>query len=174
MVQKKAILDTSSAILLYKANLHTVTAQLYSLIMPPSVVDELTQNTHPGAETYRQLLQNKIITTAQVMEEIRTENETDTLTNLDRGEKDSIRLLLSGTGDFLITDDGAAAKYCRHAGIPFINALLIPIILRFVDREKADHWHSYSNRVMTIGRYSEWVINYAQNCSRSDLLQFLP
>ena len=174
MPKKKAILDASSAIILYKAALHAITAELYSLIMTPSVVTEVTQKHYPGADAYQHLIATNRITIAKSVEKLSREADSNQLNSLDLGEKDSIHMLFNGKGDFLITDDGAAAKFCTQAGLPFINALLIPTVLRFIDTDKADHWHSYTNRVMTIGRYSEWVINYARNCSKNELSQFLP
>ena len=174
MPKKKAILDASSAIILYKADLHTITADLYNLLMVPSVVDEVTQKNYPGAGAYQQLIAAHRITTAHSVEKVPQQKDSKRLTTLDPGEKDSIRMLLNGTGDFLITDDGDAAKFCRQTSLPFINALLIPTILTVIEPEKADHWHLCGNRVMTIGRYSEWVINYARNCSKNELSHFLP
>jgi len=167
-------MDASSAIILYKAGLHEVVTKMYNVVMPRSVYMEITGSSYPGAEEYQVLLADSKIS---VMENETSSTETFERTNLntlDKGEHDTIRLYYAKQGDFVITDDGAAAKYCIRESIPFINALLIPAIMSFAKLKSATFCQKSMKRIITIGRYSSEVITFAQNCKKADLSAFIP
>ncbi|MCP3889803.1 MAG: hypothetical protein GY702_13150 [Desulfobulbaceae bacterium] len=167
-------MDASSAIILYKAKLHLIVCEMYQVVMSPSVYDEITGNIYPGAEGYQQLLADKKITLRVPGIGNFREPDLSALNTLHKGERDVIELYYAGDGDFVITDDGAAARYCKRHQVPFINALLIPVIIEISGKKSDVYTQAVFNRVMGIGRYSDWVINFAEKCDREDLSFFLP
>ena len=171
MAKKTVLLDTSSAILLYKANLHELIVDYYHVIIPDSVYSEITIQNRAGSVEYSFLCNRKIIWVEQVKENLI--NYDRELNKLDKGEGDCLKLFLNGIGEFLITDDGAAAKYCQANDIHFINALLVPKILLFsgVDEQKC---RSAFSRILAEGRYSQKVQMFAKNVSTDELKVFLP
>ena len=174
MTRKTVLIDASSAILLHKANLLEEVAALYRLITVLSVYDELTAKPYSGAARIQEMQRRGKIRVLTLPSREGDFPRPQQLAKLDQGEKDTIRLFLTGQGDFIITDDGAAARYCTAVQIPFINALLIPIIARFHDRLPTEQWLTHFNRVKFRGRYAQWVIDYARNCTQNDLLDFMP
>ncbi len=169
----KALVDASSAIILCKANLHLIVSEMYNVVMSKSVYDEITGNSYPGAEEYKQLLADNKITIPAPLSVTNHESASG-LYNLGQGERDIIQLYYAGHGDFVITDDGAAAKYCKREQIPFINALLIPMVIKCTGKQSDAYCLSKFNKVLNIGRYSRWVINFAEKCERKELFFFLP
>ena len=96
------------------------------------------------------------------------------MAGLDSGESSAILLFYAGQGDFLITDDGRAARYCRKSGIPFINALLFPVVLQL-----AGLWDDAASRramaeILETGRYSSRVVAFARECGKQDIGFALP
>jgi hypothetical protein len=57
-----ALVDSSSAIILYKANMHLVVCTMYNVVLSTSVYAEITGNSYPGAQAYQQLLADKKLT----------------------------------------------------------------------------------------------------------------
>ena len=166
--KKTAVMDASSAIILGKADLHLVVAEMYNLVMPESVYHEITDNTYPAAGKYRRLCrEQKIIVSYEKINQ-------PVPAGLDRGECDVLKLYHAGHGDFVITDDGAAARYCRREKIPFINALLIPLILGFAKVMEEKRCRKAYEKILYLGRYSSRVISFADTCDREKVLQFLP
>jgi hypothetical protein len=77
-------------------------------------------------------------------------------------------------GDFVLIDDGAAAKYCKQEQIPFINALLFPVILEPAGIENQGFTKYFFDIICKAGRYSETILNFAQNCPEEEISFFLP
>ena len=169
---KTALMDASSAIILCKAGLHIVVAEMYNVVMPGSVYKEITANSYPGAEEYRQLMAGKKITLKEPLPDISNESIRPGLNNLDKGEHDVLQLYYAGQGDFIVTDDGAAAKYCKREGIPFVNALLVPVILGFAEIKDEYFCRKSMEKIIEIGRYSPGIISFAKECEREDLSFF--
>ena len=169
-----ALMDASSAIILYKANLHLIVCEMYNVLISRSVYDEITGNSYPGAKAYQQLLADQKITIQKPYIATLCKPDLSSLHTLDKGERDILQLYYAGNGDFIITDDGATAKYCKREQIRFINALLIPTIIRCTGRKSDVYCHTAFNKVMSIGRYSRWVINFAEKCQKEELSFFLP
>jgi predicted nucleic acid-binding protein len=168
---KTAIMDASSAIILDKADLHLRVAEMYNVVMPESVYCEITGNAYPAAEKYKRLLTDKKITVQKIDPGI---TDQPGMVKLDQGEYDVLRLYYAGYGDFVITDDGAAARYCKRENIPFINALLVPLILSFTDTMRKNKYNQAYRKILAIGRYSSAVISFADRCDRDKLLNFMP
>lgn len=170
MTGKKAILDASSAILLYKVGLHYQLAEMYDVVLSESVYREITANRYAGAAEYTAL------STGQKIRIMANPQIPDGLgkTGLDAGETDTIHLFISGKGDFIITDDGPAARFCSRQGIPFINALLFPVVMQFSDKVDELGCRKLMEKIIAVGRYLEKVIAYARNCPREAIDFALP
>lgn len=169
-----ALVDSSSAIILYKAHLHLIVCTMYNVVLSTSVYTEITENSYPGAQAYQQLLADKKISIQTPLISAIRKPGLSSLHKLDEGERDVLALYYAGQGDFVVTDDGAAARYCRREQIHFINALLIPAIIRYSDQQNDVYCNTAFNTVLHIGRYSGWVSNFAENCTREELSFFLP
>lgn len=178
MIQKRkrltALLDASSAIILYKADLHIIVCEMYKAVMSLSVYDEVTGNACPGAKAYQHLLVDKKLTLQRPAIAPSGDGDVSRLLALHKGERDLIQLYNSGYGDFVITDDGDAARYCRREQVPFINALLIPVILSYTDIKSVAYCQTAFNKVKNTGRYSHWVINLAEKCHSHEMAFFFP
>ena len=164
---KRAIVDASSFIILHRAGLLPVLVEMYNVILAASVYQEITANAYSGADVCEHLVNEK---------KIRVENVAfDTLPhNLDRGEAETIQLHKAGHGDFIITDDGAAARFCTQEKIPFINALLFPVALKHTGNRTADFCNIAFETILKIGRYSGEVINFASQCEREEIYFVFP
>jgi len=169
-----ALVDASSAILLCKANLHLFVTEMYNVVMSQSVYEEITDNSLPGAVEYQQLVADNRITVQAPPAVESSRAISPVLRKLGQGEHDIIQLYYAGRGDFIMTDDGAAARYCKSEQIRFINALLIPMVIKCAGQQSDAYCQAAFDRVMNIGRYSNWVINYAEKCEREELSFFLP
>ncbi|MCB2181884.1 MAG: hypothetical protein KQH63_07655 [Desulfobulbaceae bacterium] len=172
--RKTALLDASSAIILFKVDLHSIISEMYDVIMPASVYNEITDHPYPGAEEYRHLLAENKFTLQGTLPEIPSKSTEPGFRKLDRGEHDIIQLYYAGPGDFIITDDGAAAKYCKREGIPFVNALLVPVILKFAAMTDTFSCRESMDKIMNQGRYSSTIISFAENCRKEELSFFMP
>ena len=122
--RKTGVLDASSAILLFKAGLFEVLLETYAIVVAESVHEELCREGYPGAEAFRICRASGALTVAPTGCGQPGAFEDPALLALDRGERDTVRCFNTGWGDFVITDDGKAAKHCRSRGIPNLNALL--------------------------------------------------
>lgn len=172
---KKALLDTSSAILLFKSGLFQDLIDSYEIIITESVYDELTANDHMGAEEFKNHYKNGEIHIQRFskIEKINRLTFPDT-SSLDKGERDTIHQFYNGVGEFLIIDDGEGAKYCRDNKIPYINALLFPRILFLTNIISIAEFDTKAEMIMSVGRYSRKIIDYALNCAKDDLEFFFP
>ena len=168
---KAILLDASSAILLAKAGFHEDLVTGYSILMSVSVFDEITRKGLPGSGEYRELQQEERL---QILP-VSTQNTADAhLQKLDRGERDTILLFHEGYGDFVVTDDGAAAKFCLGNRIPFVNSLLLLRLLHHSGMIGDSSYETGFQSLLGLGWYSEKVREYARSCPDSELLFFLP
>jgi len=170
MSRRTAILDASSAIILSKAGLHELLADVYEVIMPQSVYREITVHSYAGSIEYARLAEAKRV----VLHGNLHGNDHPGLRGFGRGERDTIRLYHAGIGDFIITDDGPAARHCRRTGILFINGLLFPVILRMGGLRDKESCLRAMDAIMAAGRYSEEVVAFALNCRREDIPFAMP
>ena len=170
MSKKKAIVDASSAILLFKADLHTCLTDVYRVVLPQSVFYEITSKPYAGSEVYNNLAAEGKIQVHGSAEPV----EKHTMARLDKGEHDAIQLYYRGLGDFVIIDDGPAARYCTKEGIPFINALLFPVIMRLAEMKSDDFCRRSMEKVIASGRYSREIISFAAACERESIAFAVP
>ncbi|HID70195.1 MAG TPA: hypothetical protein EYP35_07005 [Desulfobacterales bacterium] len=171
-LHKTILLDASSAILLAKAGFHITVAQNYSVLMSDSVFDEITRNRLPGSGEYKKLLQEKLLKIMPLAKQLSLTTDDVPLQKLDRGERDTLLLFLAGHGDFVVTDDGAAARFYLNNRIPFVNSLLMLLILKHTGKIAESAYNTGFESLLDLGRYSEKVIKYARSCSDKELLFF--
>jgi hypothetical protein len=172
--RKPALLDASSAIILYKCGLHDHLVNFYRVIITESVFLELTREDRDGSIQFerdrRESRMHVIINTGSDEE---CQLKFQAVTGLGAGERDTIMLYLRGIGDMIIIDDGKGAAYCKKNTIPYINALLVPRILYFGGRINKDYREQCMNNIIACGRYSHTIIEYARLCCDDDLNRFL-
>ena len=172
---KRVLLDTSSAILLFKADLLARLTQYYNVSQTHSVQHELTRKNHPGAGTFRQYAADKKIRIIDVQNVPFPENKDgQPLPSLGQGELDTIKCFWTDKQDFVIIDDGRAARYCRKNNIAFINALLFPRLLYFSRSISRAGCTAAMNRLIRVGRYSNEVVAWARNSKRNSLFFAMP
>ena len=169
MQAKSTIVDASSAIILDKAGLLHLLVRTYRVVLAGSVYQEITVKSDSCAEECKRLVQEKKV---NVCDQPLVNYSTSQ--GLDRGEAETIELFKTGVGDFIITDDGSAAKYCKKEGLPFINALLFPVILKHAEVSPSAFCNRAFEDVMGIGRYSDKIITFAHNCQEQDIAFALP
>jgi len=172
---KKILLDASSAILLFKSNLFDQLIEVYQVIMAESVNKELTHDDYPGAKEFVKRLAEKryaLVPADQTAEMHGTPQQN--VAGLHRGELHTIRLYEKGYADFIITDDGKGAGYCKRHEIPFINALLFPKVLLFSKRLPEDLCRRKMEFLIAAARYSPEITDWAKNCPKESLDFFLP
>jgi hypothetical protein len=168
---KPVLMDASSAILLFKARRLGDILARYRVLLPASVLAELTVSGRPGERRFGGLVRTGC---AQVLAPPDEESAPPVvLRRLGAGERDCIRAFLDGHGDFILMDDGKGAGYCRRVGIPYVNALLVPRLLEpgspSPRRVLAD-----MQRIYRLGRYAPWVLSHATRLTPRDLHRFLP
>lgn len=166
--RKTVIIDASSAILVYKAGLLGAVTGKYRVITARSVRNELTAPGHDGTESFINYFSRGEIETSFDFKCCLP------ALPLRGGEKDAVLLYLSGGGDFIIMDDGEGAAYCRANSIPYINALLVPRVLFLSGCIGRQAMKSATDKLLLIGRYAEWVVEYARRCGTADLQGFFP
>jgi len=173
---KQCLIDSSSAILLYKSGLFRTLIEAYQIVMTASVFGELTVAGYPGAQEFVEYgATNVVIIQSPATNRLPEGLSNDGLPSLDRGERDTIICYERAEPDsFIITDDGKAAQYCRRHGIPFINALLFARIAYLSGMLPESDYHDTYAELTAIGRYSEEIISYAQQCSRMEIAFSLP
>jgi hypothetical protein len=168
MKSKRALIDTSSAILLQKAGIIEELLDTYKVIISKSVFDELLSKSREGAPDFFQYCsQKKII--------ISSDYSKDSLINLvlKGGERDIVLLYLNKAGDFIIVDDRDAARFCKFNSIPYINALLVPGILHYNNAITKKMRDDAFGKLKETGRYADWIIEYAASATPDMLKDFL-
>jgi predicted nucleic acid-binding protein len=172
---KKTLLDASSAILLFKVGLFKELTDAYHVSVVRTVLEELTRENHHGSATflrYVSLNKLKVIDIKNIPAKCASSGIS--LSSLDQGELDTIKCFTAGSHDFIITDDGRAARYCKANGLPFINALLFPRLLYFSGYVSWQESNNKMDAIIRIGRYSSEVIEWAQNCQKENLIFAIP
>ena len=171
---KKILLDTSSAILLFKAGLCEQLFEVYQVFITESVFTELTQSEKQGKIEFQEWLADNRFLVIPVHEEGALQKvRRSQFSGLDRGEADTIRSFEKGNADFILTDDGRAGSYCKKNAIQFIHALLVPKVLYFSQRISIDICNKKMEFLINIGRYSERIITWAMDCPKESLDFFL-
>ena len=169
----RALIDASSAILLFKGGLLESCCEVFRLQMTRSVFSEVTVPAQPGAVDLRELAHRQPgVTILDDPVGTLPDNAADIL-RLHRGERDTLHHYLDGAARFVIIDDGKGVRACRRHGIPHVNALLFPKLLHFCGRMPDHQARSFFRRISRLGRYSAAVVAWARRCGRSDLEFFI-
>ncbi len=170
---KSALIDSSSAIILFKAGVADTAADAWCLMAPTSVIDELTVANQPGARWFGQMAASGRLHPI-ALDNRPSEKPPRNLERMGHGERDTLQLFLDGWGDFVLVDDGQAAGFCRRHRIPYTNALLVPRILALAGVALNGGSRAAMERVSKMGRYSAEVLDYARTCPDHHLERFLP
>ncbi|MFC1670430.1 hypothetical protein ACFL20_08550 [Spirochaetota bacterium] len=172
--QKTIIVDSSSAILLVKSDAFDHLINSYKIIFPNSVYDELTRDHYFGAKTFQDYARNGKVALYEVDISNKSNYVGDQKINaLGIGEKEVIQLYESGIGDFILIDDKKGATYCRHKNIPYINSILLLKILFLSGSISKEIYDESNAKLVTVGRYSDEIIEYVCNCSHGEIKNFL-
>ena len=171
---KSAVIDSSSLIILYKSGLLEKITGLYSLFISSSVCNEISQNGHSGADVFIKYIENDTLKmkSFDISENGSMKNDIEMI-SLGAGERETLCLYINGTGDFIIVDDRKAATICRKRNLKYINALLIPRILAIAGMSSAEESKRDIQKIISLGRYSSSVIEYASTCSEEKLSMYL-
>ena len=105
---KRVIVDSSSAILLYKTDLFRNLTDAYNVILPESVYHEISIDGYKGSKYFKSYYKDSKLTLAT------PESDENYNIKLGKGERDSILLFYQDYGDFVILDDAKGAKFCRN------------------------------------------------------------
>jgi len=165
---KSAVIDTSSAILLLKADLLEKLIARYQILIPQTVYNELTKENQFGSNKFSSLFKKNVLHLKNEYKEKKVEFP------LHGGEKDTVLLYLQGKCDFIIIDDRKGIRFCKQNSIPFINALIVPKILYFIGDIDHKQYCTKTNLITQIGRYSYRVLDLAQKINQKDLEIFFP
>jgi hypothetical protein len=165
----RALIDASSAILLFKAGLIEPCCEAFRLRMTRSVFDEVTVTAQPGAVSLRKLGDRQPgVTILDDPAGTVSDNAADVL-RLHRGERDTLHHYLNGAARFVIIDDGKGVQICRGTVSP-TSICCVPNCMR---TDAGHQVPSFFGRIHRFGRYSTSVVTWAQECGRSDLAFFI-
>ncbi len=166
---KKIIVDSSSAILLHKCGIFEHLAAHYEIFIPETVFSELTGSGHDGSEFFRGYFTGHRIKSCNTIRtsSLRRGN------SLHEGERGVIALFLEGGYDYIIIDDGRGSIFCRDNNIPFINALLAVKVLYLNEYISGQLYTSASEWLVSNGRYSSRILQWAEQAEREALSFFL-
>ena len=168
-MKKCLVIDTSSAILLYKSGWMEALLERYRVVTGPLAFREMTVKGYPGAGDFTRWQREGRIA-LQPPPQTALEPAVDAAP-LDPGERECIHLYCAGCGAFILVDDGPAAAFCRRRAIPYVNALLVP---RLLNPGSAGDTRDAMQTIFSIGRYAPWVLEYALGCPDDALSFFLP
>ncbi|TFH41875.1 MAG: hypothetical protein E4G96_04630 [Chrysiogenales bacterium] len=168
-MRRTALVDSSSAIILFKACLFEYTAEYFRIVIPASVFEELTVGGRSGSEEFARYRADGSIQVRDTDPLLTVEGD---MGGLDTGERDTILLYEAGSGEVILLDDGKGAAICRRRRIPHINALLVPRIFRRAGTINVEECERQMATIMIHGRYSDWVVDYARSCPDDDLADF--
>jgi predicted nucleic acid-binding protein len=169
---KTVLVDASSAILLFKADLFDILLQAYRVVMVSTVFQEVTVSGLPGFAYFCRKQENGQLHVIQV-DTSGLPAAMKGLIRLGPGERDTIYAFASGRADFILLDDRKGAQYCRSNKIPHANALLCPKLLFFSGLLDAQRCKGAFKALLKIGYYSKDVICYACSCTGNELTDFL-
>ena len=127
---KQVLIDSSSAILLQKTGLFTLLMDLYRSIITESVYIELTSNSYPSSVIFKNYCEHKKLHVQPLKTKNQEQQQITDISSLNIGERDTILQYIEGAGDFIMLDDGKAARYCSKNNLPFISAIHFPKILQ--------------------------------------------
>jgi len=166
---RSVIIDSSSAILMYKSNIIPALLKYCTPVIPEEVESELTVPGYEGSEFFTDLCSKEIIKVYEPEELISYEPAG----SLHRGERDVIALFFNGKGDFIIIDDGRGGGFCRDHKIPYINTILAVKIFLFKQLITETEYAAAWRWLLANGRYSQKVIGWAEKADKGTLAFFI-
>jgi hypothetical protein len=169
--RKSALIDASSAILLFKSRWLQSAAAAYTLKAAESVRRELTVPGYPGSDDFRRMVAEGLL---EVLPTCAGPPLPADVAALDPGERECIALFLAGRADFIIIDDGRGSACCRRRGIPYVNALLMPRLLAPAAGAQAQDVAQAVQEIFRLGHYASWVLDFALQSSPEALAVFRP
>lgn len=170
---REVLLDSSSLILLYKANLIPALCHHYQPVIAEEVFREITRNNKAGTDEFTRLTRDKrIIVLPHISKQVHPDLKDNT--TMGAGELKTLHHARSGRGTFIIIDDLQAIRFCIRKHLPFINALLFPRILYLAGTIPYVHSSQHFTTLCNTGHYSEKVINKALSLKRDEVRQFFP
>ena len=152
MRQKSFISDSSSLILLAKADLLDLLCNNARIFITQTISEEIFFNSKDS-----KLIQALIYSGELTVKKIK---DSGLPVSLDKGERTAITLFMEMEADYLLIDDKKAAIYCKRNSIPYINALLIPHYLRECDVIDEQIMEKKIVLLNEIGRYAKWIKEY--------------
>ena len=165
----------SSAIILFKCGLFTDLLHHYKVLCVERVFEEMTRPGYPGANTFAQLQEKRKFKVIQPPDNSPLAGTPTTIpARLHPGERDTLAAFLNTGADFILTDDGEAASFCRQAHIPYTCALLVPRILQHAGLISPAACSANTAGILAVGRYSPPVVAYAFKCPPHNLDFFTP
>lgn len=164
MALRKVIADSSSIILLQKADLFELFCDRFKVVITLQVYKELMDGAKKGAAQLQKYLYGRIDQTLT----------SKTVFGMGPGESSVIALYLEGGGDFVLLDDKKGANYCKDHSIPFINSLLVSRVLYIAGAIDEAEFISTTRLLTEEGYYSQRIIDKAESISKSELRYFLP
>jgi predicted nucleic acid-binding protein len=165
---KTLLMDSSSAILLFKVALLNTLMENYEILISQTVYKELTIPGQRGCREFIEYRQKDLIIVSN------NHGSKSIELSLRGGEMETILLYHNGMGDFILIDDKRGVDYCKKNNIPFINALLVPKILFFSNLIERESYIEKKYHLIHLGRYSKRIIDLAGSISLKELMPFLP
>ncbi len=168
--------DSSSAILLERTGLFDQLLQHVNVMMSTAVYTEITKPGYPGEDRFKTNYHNKLFRIAPFIEpgiESPLIKENSDLKRWGIGERETIYLYLKNKDGYILIDDGKATRWCFKHEVPFINALLVPKIFWYSGIISEKEYISKTDKLCTIGRYSNKVKAFAKDCTMEDLSYFI-
>lgn len=151
------IMDASSLILLGRCGLIEVLSQVFSIIVPQGVLNEVvneeTLKQYPDANIISELVKNKKIEVFSIEKQ-----KFQFPITLGEGEIEAIILTRQMENSILVTDDGKAIKACRYLRIPFIISPKVVTALYQLERISFADAKTSIDKLRIIGRYSPEII----------------
>jgi predicted nucleic acid-binding protein len=156
-MHKLLIMDASSLILLGRCGLIEVLSQVFHVIIPRGVLNEVvneeTLKQYPDANIISELVKSKKIEVFSIEKQ-----KFKFPITLGEGELEAIILTRQMENAILVTDDGKAIKACRYLKIPFI--ISPKVVTALYQLEKIDFGNAKTSidKLRIIGRYSPEII----------------
>jgi hypothetical protein len=172
---KTVLIDSSSAILLFKIGLFDLLVRTYRIQMTQAVYNEICLPGYPGAGVFKNHCREQRITVIPSIADAKiVATMPPALRSLDSGEKETIWQYTRADARFIIIDDRRGGAYCRDHRIPYVNALLIVRIFYLSGTISKIDYRSKSTAVIEQGRYTPDIIEYGLGCPQQRLVHFMP
>lgn len=162
-IRRRVAADTSSLILLRKADLFTIFLNSYDILLAEDVYRELTVYDKEGASDFRLRLGGHIAYSSGYV-----------IGSLGAGESGTVALYQNGDVDFVLLDDKKGANYCKRRSIPFVNSLLISRILYLSGVISLKEMVRTSDLLKRFGYYSSSIVAKASCMEVADVHKFFP